>query len=72
MRPEGHDPRRHLVRRDGSLVAEDDGYPRPVKLSELTPTSARIIRDLLRAQSSTEPADPRTPATTTSRSPGVA
>lgn len=57
MTVEGPDGYRYLVRRDGSLVMDGDGHPRPIKLDELTPESARIVRDLLRARTPREDDD---------------
>ena len=57
MTAEGPDGYRYLVRRDGSLVMEGDGYPRPIKLDELTPESARVVRELLLAQAPPEQDD---------------
>ena len=49
MTLEGPDGMRHLVWNDGSLVMDGDEHARPIRLDELTPESAQIVRALIEA-----------------------
>lgn len=51
MTLEGPAGKRYLVRRDGSLVLPGDG---PIRLEELDPASARIVRALIAAREAAE------------------
>lgn len=54
MTLEGPDGKRYLVRKDGSLVRDGDGYPRPVRIDELDPASARIVRAMIDAKAAAD------------------